>query len=53
MNGGEAALFIAGLGSSIAWPMLTRGHWSDGSVPDHLMALHRMWLIPTGSNEAG
>ena len=25
MNGGEAALFIAGLGSSIAWPILTRG----------------------------
>jgi len=24
-NGGEEALLIAGLGSSIAWPMLTRG----------------------------
>jgi hypothetical protein len=34
MNGGEAALFIAGLGSSIAWPILTREQeffrWSDG-----------------------
>jgi hypothetical protein len=25
VNGGEAALFIAGLRSSIAWPILTRG----------------------------
>jgi hypothetical protein len=25
MNGGDAALFIAGLESSIAWPILTPG----------------------------
>jgi hypothetical protein len=51
MNGGEAALFIAGLGT--AWPILTPGQEFPSigqmvSVPDHLMALHRMWLIPTG-----
>ena len=52
VNGGEAALFIAELRSSIAWPILTRGREfpSIGQMaqwPDLLMTLH-MWLIPTG-----
>ena len=41
MNGGEAALFIAGLGSSIAWPILTREQefsplvrWCSAGSPD-------------------
>jgi hypothetical protein len=41
MNGGEAALFIAGLGSSIAWPILTRKQefsplvrWRSAGSPD-------------------
>ena len=50
VNGGEAALFIAAKFDRVADPDPWTGislHWSDGAVPDHLMAL-LMWLIPTG-----